>query len=187
MTGRVEQGTTESAHEPRPGPPDPSARNRAVLLLEVSSCAVATAIAAAIGVSGLPVWAIVAMVAAFTAVIALWTKAAIGPVGERVRSLWGASLVLAGLIAGILIYVNGPTVPFVNYVANKTVTLSGVAGQPPSTEFDAPTMGPEVENSANCYVVVHGQIWLEFGHNGWAPAADFHPAPDAHSALPRAC
>ena len=90
----------------------------------------------------MPVWAIVAMVAGFTAAIALWTKAAIGPVGERVRSLWGASLVLAGLIAGILIYVNGPTVPFVNYVANKTVTLSGVAGHPPQRNSTPPRWGP---------------------------------------------
>jgi hypothetical protein len=59
-----------------------------VLVLELTSGAIAAAVAAAISVSGLPVWAIVATVAGFTAVIALWTRAAIGPVEERVRSLW---------------------------------------------------------------------------------------------------
>jgi hypothetical protein len=78
-------------------------------------------------------------------------------------------------------------VSFINYVANKPVTLSGVAGEPARTEFDAVSLPVGEENSANCYVVVHGQTWLEFEKDGWAPAADFHPAPQAHNTLPRAC
>lgn len=163
--------------------------HRRVLVVEVISGTIAAAIAAAIGVADLPGWAIVLLVAAFTAVIALWTRAVIGPSEAKVTALWLASGVLAAAIAGILVYAN-ESASSVNYFSTKFVALSGVAGQPPQSGPEAQGIPPGEEETAYCYVVVHGQVWLAFGSggtSGWAPASDFRTAPTAHSALPASC
>jgi hypothetical protein len=49
--------------------------------------------------------------------------------------------VLFALIVGVLIYVNEPSASFINYVANKSVTLSGVAGERPRTDLAAAGRG----------------------------------------------
>jgi len=177
-TTRVNKTTLR--HNPHPQ------RNRVVLLVEVASGAAVAGIGAVAGLFGLPAWAVVLLAVDFTAFVMFWTHAAIGPTEERVRSLWGASFVLLALLVGVLIYVNWPIASSVYYVPDKDVTLSGVAGEPPRTEYNAPALSSEDEYLADCYVVVHGQVWLAF-RAGWAQASELHLAPDAHSALPAQC
>jgi len=164
-----------------------------VFAIGAGAGAVTAGILAVVGVAGLPSWAIVALSVAITAASSLATNALIGPVSQRVGSLWVTIAVLLAVIIGTFVYLAFPAGPsFVNYVPNREVVLSGVAGASPRTEYDAPVFAPGEEDSSDCYVIYHGRVWLAFQTStsyglGWAPLADFHLAPDAQAALPPNC
>lgn len=161
-------------------------RRRLALLVEVVSGALVAGIGAAVGLFGLPAWTVVLLAIGLTVAVMLWTRAAIGPIEERVRCLWGASFVLLAILIGVLVYINRPVASSVYYVPYKEVTLSGVAGEPARAEYNAPGLSSESEYLADCYVVVRGQIWIEFSA-GWARDSELRLAPDAHGALPGHC
>jgi hypothetical protein len=167
-----------------------SARRR-VLVIELVLGVIGAGAVAGTGVSGLPVWAVVSYSIGLTAATVLATSAAVGPESERVLSLWGTVVVLVALLAGTLLYVNRPTpVAFVNYVNDKDVTLSPVAGAPPRSEYNAAVLVAGEEHSAYCYVVFKGETWLFFKgsiQDGWAPRSAFHLPPEAHHDLPGLC
>lgn len=168
-----------------------SARRRRALLIEVVLGVVGAGAVAATGVSGLPVWAVVLFSIGLTAATALATSAAVGPEADRLLSLWGAVIALALLLSGTLSYVNWPSpVAFVNYVNDKDVILSPVAGAPPRSEYNAAVLVAGEEHSAYCYLVFEGQTWLFFKgslQDGWAPRSAFHLPPEAHDDLPGHC
>jgi hypothetical protein len=187
-------GPQEEHHAPTSTAPERTeeetkrtAARRRALLIEVVLGVIGAGAVAATGVSGLPVWAVIAYSAGITAATALATSAAVGPESDRVISLWGTVAVLVALLVGTLVYVNQPaTFAFVNYVNDSDVTLSPVAGAPPRSDYNALVLVAGEEHSAYCYVVVKGETWLFF-KNGWAPRSDFHLPPEAHYDLPGPC
>ena len=114
-------------------------RRRLALLVEVVSGALVAGIGAAVGLFGLPAWAVVLLAIGFTVAVMLWTRAAIGPIEERVRCLWGASFVLLAILIGVLVYINRPVASSVYYVPYKEVRCLALLASPlgPNTTLRA--------------------------------------------------
>ncbi|MGB6161766.1 MAG: hypothetical protein WCF33_01205 [Pseudonocardiaceae bacterium] len=180
---------------PTPAPPTPNKGRRRhrsrwrERLFEVALGAVGAGVLAWTGLSGLPAWAVVSFSIGVAAAIALVAAAAVGPKSERVPILWATVGVLVTLLASTLFYL-AVQVPFVNYVNDKDVTLSPVAGAPPRNGPTAALLPAGEEHSAYCYVNVNGAPWLFFKGNlqdGWALRSAFHLPPEGHHDLPQPC
>jgi hypothetical protein len=175
--------------------------------LEIGISALAAAATALIGIFGLGLrwWADVSLSVLVVSGFAFVTHALRSPTkAGRVPWLWRTIAVLSGLWLGTMVYVKYVLLPgppaVVMYVANdnQTVVLSGVAGVPPPRYVPSvtPTLFPNEEWAANCYVIVNGVKWLSFEAQqggavpplGWARRSAFHPAPEEdHAALPKRC
>jgi hypothetical protein len=148
--------------------------------------------ATAIGWAALPRWAIL-LISVDLAIFVTLVTSAIRDTKYRAPTLWASNCMLLLLLIGIAIYNLVPQGSVTaTVVPNSAVTLSTAAGSAPDINNpDALVLPAGTDETATCYGVVSGKIWLYFYFSneqyGWAPFTDFHYDPGLPNQLPSTC
>jgi hypothetical protein len=181
-------GTSAGAHPAG----TPRKRLRVPVLLAAVVSATGTAAITVAGVTAMPRWALF-LISFDISLVVIAITSAVTEQRHRVAALWISNGLLVALLAGITIYNLVPVQASVINVAAKTdVTLSNLAGGPPdSTNPYATVLSAGVSDTATCYTIVRGRIWLYFDFSnvdyGWAPFSKFSYAPGFPHHLPPSC
>jgi hypothetical protein len=153
------------------------AAKRWPVLLALGVSAVGTAIVTIIGLGPFQRWALFLVSADLSAVVTLLTLA-VSESRQRVPALWISNVLLIVLLSGMGIYclAASPDQP-INVVVVRNVTLSNEAGTAPGQEPSGLSFLVGEDETANCYSVVTGTVWLYFYQDsqdfGWGPVTDF--------------
>jgi hypothetical protein len=143
----------------------------------------------ALGLFSLPGWAIFCASTALTLVAAALTYALTGPKEHAEPALWTAILFLVATLGGSWIYsaTSDSGAPPANFATDTFQRFSTEVGRPPNTAPDGLGMPAGAVNTADCYVMTDGQIWIKFGNEEWLPKTEVRQANGYPVRLPPKC